>query len=167
MRSKQIIKYKRREKGKTNYKKRLHILLANKPRIVIRKSLNNVIIQLIEYHPEGDKVLLSSHSNQLKKIGWKFHTGNIPSAYLTGFLFGEKIKKEKKEKDDGFVLDIGLHPSVKGSRIYAALKGIITSNVNVEHSDNIFPKEDRLKGKHISKDIEKEVEILQKKIKEK
>ncbi len=159
----QIIKFKRREEGKTNYKKRLRILLADKPRIVIRKSLNNILIQLVEYHPKGDIILGSSHSNELKKLNWKFNNGNIPAAYLTGFLFGNKLKERKEIKND-FVLDMGLYFSIKGSRIYAALKGMIDAGLNIPHSKEIFPNDDRIKGKHISNEIEKEMEELKKKI---
>lgn len=158
----QILKLKRRSEGKTNYKKRLKILLADKPRITIRKTLNNVLIQLIEYSPEGDKVMAYAHSNELRKFGWKFNNGNIPAAYLTGFLFGKKLKKKNIEND--FVVDIGLNPSVKGSRIYAALKGMIDIGLNIPCSKEIFPTEDRIKGKHISNEIEKEIEELKKKI---
>lgn len=157
----QVIKFKRRRQGKTNYKKRLKSLLADKPRIVIRKSLNNILIQLIKYNSEGDLIISSAHSNELKKIGWKFNNGNIPSAYLTGFLFGKK----NKGKENGFVLDIGLNPSVKGSRIYAALKGMIDAGLKIPHSKEIFPNEDRIKGRHISKEIEKGVEELKIKLK--
>ena len=47
------------------------------------------------------------------------------------------------------VLDIGLNVSTKGSRIYAALKGVVDSGINIPHSPEIFPSEDRLAGKHI------------------
>lgn len=157
------MKLKRRREVKTNYKTRLKILLADKPRIVVRRSLNNVLIQLVEYDKGGDRILFSAHSNELRKIGWGFNNGNIPSAYLTGFLFGSKLNQQIKK--DEFILDIGLVPSIKGSRIYAALKGMVDSGLNTPHSKEIFPSEDRIKGKHISNDIEKVMEELKKKIK--
>ena len=52
-------------------------------------------------------------------------------------------------------MDIGLYPSVKGSRLYSALKGIVDAGVEIPHGDEIFPDEDRIVGKHMGKDVEK------------
>lgn len=149
-----IIQFRRKREGKTDYKRRLKLLISNKLRIVIRRSLKNISIQLVEYHPEGDKVLVTAHSSELRKKGWKLNTGNVPAAYLTGILFGEKIKKEKKEKKEITILDIGLNPSIKGVRIYAALKGIKESSINIKCDEKVFPSLERINGKHIQDYIE-------------
>jgi large subunit ribosomal protein L18 len=47
------------------------------------------------------------------------------------------------------VLDIGMQKSIKGCRLFAALKGVVDAGVEVPHSDDILPSEDRLTGKHI------------------
>jgi len=160
------VQFKRKRKGKTNYKKRLKLLVSNKLRLVIRKSLGNIIIQIIEYNPKGDRVICSSHSRELEKFGWNLDKSNLPASYLTGLLLGKKAK-EKKVKEA--VLDIGLNPSTKGSRIYAALKGTIDAGLNVSHSKEILPKEERIRGEHIAKfkrvvDIGKKFEEVKKKI---
>src|SRR3989338_5237792 len=114
------VRFRRRRDGITDYRKRLKILKSEKPRLVVRKSLSNVLVQFAEYDAKGDKVLLSAHSKELAKLGWNGNRGNIPAAYLTGLLAGKKaLKKSINEA----VLDIGLNVSTKGSRIYAALKG--------------------------------------------
>lgn len=159
------LKYKRRRQGKTNYKKRLNTLKSAKPRLVIRKSLTNMYIQLINFEAKGDNVAVSGSGAELKKLGWKHNTGNLPAAYLIGLLAGKKIaKKDIKEA----VLDIGMQKGVRGSRIYAALKGVVDSGVNVPHSEDILPAEDRVSGKHINEykkiDITKDFEELKKKI---
>ena len=59
-------------------------------------------------------------------------------------------KKAREKNVDSAVLDLGLQTSTKGSRIYAALKGVIDSGISVPHSEDILPGEDRIKGKHIS-----------------
>ena len=41
--------FKRKRLGITDYKKRLSLLLSNKPRLVIRKSLKHINVQIIEY----------------------------------------------------------------------------------------------------------------------
>ena len=137
--------FKRKRKGKTNYNKRLKMLKSNKLRLVIRKSLNNIIAQIIEYKAKGDKVLLCAHSSELKKFGWNVNKGNIPSAYLTGLLLG--VKAKKKGIND-LILDIGLQKS--GQRIYAALKGVVDAGLNIPHSEDILPDEKRITGQHIA-----------------
>ncbi|MBW2979980.1 50S ribosomal protein L18 [Candidatus Woesearchaeota archaeon] len=139
------VKFKRRRKGITNYKKRLKILLVDKPRLVIRKSLNNTNTQIIEYAPQGDKVIVAAHSSELKKYGWNA-TGNAPSAYLTGVLLGQKAKKKGIKEA---ILDLGLSVPTKGGRLYAALRGVIDTGISVPHSKEILPPDDRIKGMHV------------------
>jgi large subunit ribosomal protein L18 len=57
-----------------------------------------------------------------------------------------------------------LQISTKGSRIYAALKGVLDSGIKVPYSEEILPSEDRIKGRHISKDMEKQFEDVKNKI---
>src|SRR3989338_7784990 len=109
------VQFRRKREGTTNYRKRLKILISNKPRLVVRKSLNNIQAAIVEYNKKGDVVKLSCHSSNLKKFGWVYGTGNLPSAYLVGFLIG----KRASGKFDSVIFDIGLNKSVKGSRIYA------------------------------------------------
>jgi large subunit ribosomal protein L18 len=96
----------------------------------------------------------------LKKIGWT-KTGNVPAAYLTGLLAGKKAKEKNVTEA---VLDLGLQTSTKGSRIYAALKGVLDAGINVPHSKDILPSEDRIIGKHISEEIAKQFDEIKKKI---
>jgi large subunit ribosomal protein L18 len=142
--NKRTIPYRRRREGKTNYKKRLALLKSRKLRLVIRKFNKNIIAQIIEYHPEGDRVIASSHSNELEKYGWKFNKGNIPAAYLVGLLIGKKAKGKEA------ILDLGLQSPVKGGRLYAALKGVIEGGLKINAEEKIFPKQERIEGKHIT-----------------
>ena len=139
--------FRRKKEGRTNYKKRLNILLSNRLRLVVRKSLKNIQANIVDYDSKGDKIILSSHSRELEKFGWKFNKGNVPSAYLTGLLLGEKAKKQNLT---GLVMDIGLTASVKGSRIYAVLAGVLDSGLKVAHSPEILPSKERIAGKHIN-----------------
>jgi len=147
MRRIHVIPYRRKREGKTDYKRRISLISSGKPRLVIRKSLKNIILQVIEFHPKGDKVLLSAHTSELKKYGWKANTSNLPSSYLVGLLLG--LKAKKKEINEA-ILDLGLQPSIKGTALYAAMKGAIDGGLNVPCSEKIMPKEDRIKGIHIS-----------------
>ena len=138
---------RRKREGKTNYKKRLKLLLSRKPRLVIRSSNSNIIVQIIDYGDQGDNTLVSAHSKELTKMGWTFSKSNTPAAYLTGLLAGKKAK-EKGIKE--VIVDIGLKSPVKGSRIFAALKGFADMGVSVPFSDNIMPSDERIEGKHIA-----------------
>jgi large subunit ribosomal protein L18 len=48
------------------------------------------------------------------------------------------------------VLDIGLKPSTKGSKLFAVLKGLSDAGLEVPHSDGPLPPKDRIGGAHIS-----------------
>lgn len=161
MRRNYALQFKRKRLGKTDYRRRLKLLLANKPRLIVRKSLNNISAQIAEYDKKGDKVTLSAHSSELKKYGWNGNKGNVPTAYLVGLLIGSKVKK-KDIRD--LVLDTGLQKSVKGSRIYSLLKGCIDAGLNIPYSKSILPPEDRIKGKHINNFDIKKFEEIRKKI---
>jgi large subunit ribosomal protein L18 len=141
----QLVPFKRKRDGKTDYKKRLKLLSSKKPRLVIRKSLKNLSVQIIEYDPKGDKINVSAHSRELIKRGWKGYRRNLPAAYLVGLLCGTRAKKNGIKEA---VLDLGLYPSVKGSILYAALKGVLDAGVKVPHSEEILPPEERLVGAH-------------------
>jgi len=141
------VPYRRKREGKTDYRNRIKLLLAKKPRLVIRKSLKNISLQVIEFEPLGDHVLLSAHSGDLVKLGWKGNTNNIPACYLCGYLLG---KKAQKKKIGDCILDIGMQTSVKRCSLYAALKGAVDAGMRVACSKEIFPDEKRTKGEHIT-----------------
>ena len=141
------VPFRRRREGKTDYKLRLGLVRSGKPRAVVRTSNKYVYVQIVDAQPSGDVVRASASSKELAKLGWKGGTGNLPSAYLTGALAGQRaLTKGVKEA----ILDIGLRPSTKGSRLYAALKGLTDAGLEVPHSEEILPSTDRLGGAHIA-----------------
>lgn len=159
--------FRRRREGKTNYKKRLKLLLSGKPRLVVRKSLKYIRAQIIVFDEKGDRTLAAASSRELKKLGWKFACDNLPAAYLTGLIIGKKALKKGIEKA---ILDMGLYPSTKGSRIYAVVKGAIDAGLKVPCSEEVLPSEERIRGEHIAnflekfKDIPQEFEKMKEKI---
>ncbi len=161
MRKKYKLPHKRRKIKKTDYKLRLSLLKSEKYRLVIRKSNSYINGQIVKYEKEGDKTVVSVNSKVLKKMGWKNSCGNLPAAYLTGLILGKKAKENKIEEA---ILDLGLQISTKGSRIYALLKGVLDSNLKVNHSKDILPSDERIKGNHISENIVKDFESLKNKI---
>jgi large subunit ribosomal protein L18 len=142
-----VVSYRRKVEGKTDYKKRLKMLVSGIPRIVIRRSNKNIVIQVVEYSENGDHVRVTANSSELKKLGWKHATGNIPAAYLTGMLAAQKAKGKNVKKA---IVDLGLQLPVAGSRLYAAVKGAIDNGMEIPCGDKVFPSEERIAGKHIA-----------------
>jgi large subunit ribosomal protein L18 len=146
--SRYSVPYRRRREGKTDYRKRKALILSRKPRLVVRGTLKNIIVQLIAAKPHGDEVLVSAHSRELlRNYGWKAPRGNLPAAYLTGLLCGLKAKAKGIEEA---VLDIGLHSPTKGARVFVALKGVLDAGLNVPHGEEKLPDEKRIQGAHIA-----------------
>ncbi len=141
-----ILPPKRKRLGKTDYRLRFRLASSGKPRLVIRKSLKNILAQIIIYQKGGDCVVASAHSNELKKYGLEQVRRDIPVAYLVGYLVGRKAAQKKIREA---ILDIGLYRVTKGSLLFAALKGTLDAGITIAHGNNVFPSEDRIKGKHL------------------
>ncbi|OYT35364.1 50S ribosomal protein L18 [Archaeoglobales archaeon ex4484_92] len=143
---------RRRREGKTNYKKRLKLLLSRKPRLVVRLTNKRIIAQIIDYNKNGDRIMVGVDSKMLRYYGWKGDLNNTPAAYLTGLLIGKKaLEKGIREA----ILDIGLHTPTKGGRIFAALKGAIEAGLLIPHDEGVLPENSRLTGEHIAAYYEK------------
>ncbi len=139
--------FRRRREGKTDYKARYKLLDAEKLRFVVRLTNYHVIAQIIKVGKMGDETIVSAHSKQLKGLGWLGGTANTSAAYLTGYLCGKRaLEKGVKEA----ILDMGLRPAIRGSRVFAALKGAVDAGLEIPHSDSIFPDKSRLRGEHIA-----------------
>ncbi len=141
------ISFRRRREGKTNYHRRLKLIISRRKRLVIRCSNKHTVVQVVEALIQGDKILSQSHSSQLEKqFAWLHNSGNMPSAYLTGYLCGLRAKKAKIQD---IILDIGI--IVHNDRIKAAFRGFMDAGNEVPHDDKWFPKslEERLNGSHI------------------
>jgi len=138
--------FRRRREGKTDYRARYRLMDVGKLRFIVRITNYHVIAQIAKIGKMGDETLISAHSKQLQKLGWLANTNNISAAYLTGYLCGKKALKEGITEA---VLDMGLRPPIKGSRVFAALKGAVDAGLKVPHSESILPDESRIKGEHI------------------
>lgn len=147
-----FLPYRRKRDGRTNYRKRLTLLVSGSHRVVVRKTNKNMIVQVVNYAENGDAVIVTANSSELNKLGWTHATGNLPAAYLTGMLAARKaLKKNVKSA----IVDLGLQIPSKGSRLFAAVKGSIDGGLDVKASDEAFPKEERLSGKHINESVAK------------
>ena len=139
------VQKKRRQAGKTDYKKRYAMLKSKKPRLVARILSKITVAQIVKYEVKGDVTLVGTTSLELKKFGWA-PKRNIPTAYLTGLLIGKKaIKKGIKQ----VIFDTGLHRPVTKGKVFAVLKGAIDAGLEIPHSKKALPEEERIQGKHI------------------
>ncbi len=148
------VPYRRKREQKTNYAKRLKLLHSGKKRLVVRFSSSKVLAQLVEFTPKGDKVLVGTDSFALRKYGWPYSCKNFPAAYLTGLLFGKKMKEKKFT--EMAVLDTGFRMPQRQGKIYAFLKGVIDAGISIPHGQKeIFPDERRIQGRHVQEYADK------------
>ena len=138
---------RRRFEGKTNYQRRLKLLKSKALRVVIRASNNHIIVQFVESKKGGDLILVSAFSKELtKKYNYSANTGNVPAAYLTGYLAGLRAKKSKIKEA---ILDLGIF--YHKNRVLAAFKGILDAGIDIPHKEEFFPEnfDEKIKGTHI------------------
>jgi large subunit ribosomal protein L18 len=156
------VPFRRRREGRTDYRVRSKLLRSGKPRVVVRKTLNQTIVQFIS--PDvagGDRVLVTAQSLELKEHGWSSGTGNLPAAYLTGFLAGRRAASQGLKEA---VLDLGRQRPAQGGRLFAALQGLLDSGVAVPHSADVLPGKERLRGAHIGEAVTKQFDLVKSKL---
>ncbi len=137
---------KRRRHCKTNYHKRLILLKGEVPRLVVRKSNRYIVLQIVESGKAQDKILYSVNTRELLKKGWpeskKGSLKSLSAAYLGGLLLSKKAEGLKGK----VILDSGLIPSTKGSRVYAAVKGLSDSGIEINYDEKVMPSEERIEA---------------------
>jgi large subunit ribosomal protein L18 len=144
------LKFRRRLEGKTNYKKRLSLLKSDKHKLVIRLTNTKILSHITKYDlkEKTEKTIIWADSKELKKnYNWSHSTKNIPSAYLTGMLIAKKAKEAKIKE---VIIDIGLVTPIKGSKVFAFIKGAVDNGLNIPHKDTKFPTDERIRGEHIN-----------------
>lgn len=130
------VPFRRRREKKTDYRKREALLKSGLPRMVVRKTNRQVIVQFFEFDPAGDKCIVSVDAKKLKKIsGWEMKC-NSWSAYLAGLLAGKEAIKNGLKK---FVLDIGRQTPTKGAIVFAALQGAVDAGLETNFEKEIVP----------------------------
>jgi large subunit ribosomal protein L5e len=158
-----------RAEGKTDYRARKRLVAQEKNkyqshryRLVVRITNTTVITQIIYSEIDGDHVLVSAYSSELKNYGLKVGLKNYAAAYATGLLVARRALKKlgmddlyKGNKDvngelfeveevDGrrpfkACLDIGTRATTTGARIFGAMKGASDGGLYVPHSEKRFP----------------------------
>lgn len=116
MKGRQI--YKRRREGKTNYRKRIKLLLSRLPRLVVRFTNKRIICQIVEYGEKGDFVKATVFDNK-----------NQEGCKKAGVNIGEKAKELGIKK---LVLDLGLGQNK--ARVVACARGVLSTGVEMPFS---------------------------------
>ncbi len=142
-----FVPFRRRREGRTDYYQRTRLIVADVPRMVVRKTNRHIIVQLVTAELDGDRTLVAANSAELEKYGYKGSTSSTPAAYLTGMLFAVKAKKVEQ---GSAILDIGLNRATPGARVFAALKGAVEAGLEIPHGEEILPSDERAKGAHIA-----------------
>jgi len=157
---KNVVFYRRKREGRTDYVRRLALLKSRLPRLVIRKTNKHTILQVVEYDADGDKIVATLTTEHLTGQGWKGATGNSAAAYLAGKLLAKKLAKFDKE----LVVDSGLHVHKAQSRIYAAVRGVIDGGLKVKCNKEVLTDDARLSGDHLSDNVKKQFTSLNEKL---
>lgn len=130
---------RRRLEAKTDYKARLALLKSGKPRLVVRRTNQYIIAQIVTTNIAQDSVVVGVTSKSLVAKGWpetqRGSLKSIPAAYLTGFLLGKVAQKKVPEA----IFDTGMHRNIQKSRLYAVLKGAVDAGLKIPHGEEALP----------------------------
>jgi large subunit ribosomal protein L18 len=141
-----FVPFRRRRDGKTDYYKRSKMVVADRPRMVVRKTNRHIIVQLVTAELIGDRTLAAANSGELMKYGYTGSASSTPAAFLTGMLLGVRALNAGCE---GAILDIGLNRATPGARVFASLKGAVEAGLDIPHGEEVLPDDGRVRGLHI------------------
>jgi len=121
-------------------------------------------MQIVTSEISGDKVFCAAYSHELRAYGIEHGLTNWAAAYCTGLLIARRVLKklgmdedfQGVEEADGeyklteaggdderrpfrAFLDVGLHRTSTGARIFGAMKGASDGGILIPHSENRFP----------------------------
>lgn len=152
---------RRRKECKTDYHKRTGLLKSGKPRLVFRLTNQYVVAQYVLSKNAQDSVSMQVTSKDLLKHNWpesfKGSLKSITASYLTGYLVGKKILKEKMEQP---IVDLGMIRTLYKTKVFAFLKGAIDAGLNISCSKEAFPEKERIQGKSLKEDFSKTFESI-------
>jgi len=141
-----------------------------KYRLVVRFTNRDIICQLVTAELTGDKVFAAAYSHELKRYGINNGLTNWAASYATGLLLARRAltKLDLREKFTGVeeadgeyklteaaeedgeerrpfkcYLDVGLHRTSTGSRVFGALKGASDGGLYIPHNEKRFPGYDQ------------------------
>jgi len=133
-----------------------------KYRFIVRVSNRDIIAQIAYSKIDGDHIMAAAYAHELKGYGVPCGLTNYSSAYAVGLLVARRLLTSLKladkykgnakvdgndynveEMSDGprpfrAFLDVGLHRTTTGSKIFAALKGATDGGLEIPHSPSRF-----------------------------
>ncbi|GIY73168.1 60S ribosomal protein L5 [Caerostris darwini] len=164
------VKFRRRREGRTDYYARVRLVVQDKNkyntpkyRMIVRKTNTDIITQIAYARVEGDVIVASAYSHELKRYGVKAGLTNYSAAYCTGLLLARRLLKKLgmdsvyegvavPDGDDFTVedvdgqpgafrcyLDVGLARTTTGARVFGAMKGAVDGGLDIPHSNKRFP----------------------------
>lgn len=154
---------RRKREGITDYRRRYRLIQSDNTRLVVRYSGKGVMAQLVQYEPDGDRVLATVTNRSLVKSGIELKGNNTTVCYLVGYLLGHKAKAKGIEYS---ILDTGRRAVTRGGRISAVMKGFSDAGVEIPHDESILPDEDRIEGKHLKNKLDSKLKEYVKKLEE-
>ncbi|KAK9466523.1 hypothetical protein V1512DRAFT_239696 [Lipomyces arxii] len=134
-----------------------------KYRLVVRFTNKDIIAQIVSSQLTGDIVLSAAYAHELPNYGIDHGLTNWSAAYAVGLLIArrtlQKLKLDEtyvgvEEADGEFslteavedgprpfkaYLDVGLHRTTTGARIFGVLKGASDGGIYVPHSEKRYP----------------------------
>lgn len=147
-----------------------------KYRLVVRFSNKDVTCQIAYATLKSDIILCAAYSHELPRYGAKLYKSggqkNYAAAYATGLLVARRVltklgleksyvgqtKPDGKDflvtKGDGVerrpflvLLDVGLHFTTTGARVFGAMKGAVDGGLEIPHKNKRFPGYNHSAGK--------------------
>lgn len=133
-----------------------------KYRFVVRISNADITCQIAYAKIEGDHIMAAAYSHELGKFGMPCGLTNYAAAYATGLLLARRLltKLNLADKYKGAAavdgndyhveeladgprpfrayLDVGLHRTTTGSKVFAAMKGACDGGLDIPHSETRF-----------------------------
>lgn len=134
-----------------------------KYRLVVRKTNADIICQIAYATIQGDRILSAAYAHELPRYGMTVGLKNYAAAYATGLLAARRVltqlglnetytglaKPEGKyfavEEIEGerrpfyVILDVGLHRTSTGAKIFAALKGAADGGLDIPYGKEMVP----------------------------
>ncbi|KAK9458646.1 60S ribosomal protein uL18 [Lipomyces oligophaga] len=147
-----------------------------KYRLVVRFTNKDIIAQIVSSQISGDIVLSAAYAHELPNYGIEHGLTNWAAAYAVGLLVARRTLQKLgldetytgvEEADGEFTLteavedgprpfkcylDVGLHRTTTGARIFGVLKGASDGGLHVPHSEKRYPGYD-IESKELDADL--------------
>lgn len=134
-----------------------------KYRMVVRFTNKDIVCQIVYSTLKGDMVKCAAYAHELPKYGVVAGLTNYAAAYCTGLLLARRLLKSlgmdelyvgqeevdgeyyevEQEDEEGrapfyALLDVGLHRTSTGARVFSAMKGAADGGLSIPHEEKRF-----------------------------